>query len=89
MRIRLLASLFVLLVSACAGDSTVPTTDGDTLDTATTRLPANSGEPGATATTAAAEGPPAPQFSTVLSDGTPFSLQDEMNPIYLVFWAEW
>lgn len=35
------------------------------------------------------DGPPAPDFSMTLADGTEFVLSAETRPVYLVFWAEW
>ena len=35
------------------------------------------------------EGPAAPGFTTILSDGTTFDLADHGKPVYMVFWAEW
>jgi len=37
----------------------------------------------------ATDGPAAPAINAILSDGASFSLADEANPVYLVFWAEW
>lgn len=40
-------------------------------------------------TTAPVSGPPAPDFTITLDDGTEFTLSEEQKPVYLVFWAEW
>jgi len=42
-----------------------------------------------TETTAPIEGPPAPDFTMTLDDGSEFTLSAEQKPVYLVFWAEW
>lgn len=35
------------------------------------------------------DGPPAPDFTMTLNDGSEFTLSAEQKPVYLVFWAEW
>lgn len=35
------------------------------------------------------DGPAAPDFSLVLSDGSTFTLSEGSKPVYMVFWAEW
>lgn len=59
-------------------DGTVPqpSTGGSTTTTAGTPLPP-------------LDGPPAPDFSLQLSDGSTFLLSEESRPVYMVFWAEW
>lgn len=68
-----------------APSTDAPTTTGGDTSAAPTETP--------TSTTSVprppTEGPAAPAFTTILSDGTEFSLEDEQNPVYLVFWAEW
>lgn len=56
------------------------TTDGDT--SATTEPPATDEPP---------EGPLAPDFTLALgADGSEsFTLSEEADPVYMVFWAEW
>jgi hypothetical protein len=39
--------------------------------------------------TVVVDGPPAPDFSLALADGTDFTLSAEQKPVYMVFWAEW
>ena len=86
MRIRFLALSLMLLAAACGG------TDAASTTAAATDAPASTAQPGGTPTTAApvaAEGPIAPNFVTVLSDGSQFDFGAHDKPVYLVFWAEW
>lgn len=100
MRIRLVATILMLLAAACGGTDSVQETAAPTQAPATSQEPGNTSGPDNTAgpgvTTSGpetapppAEGPLAPDFSTILSDGTTFDLADHDQPVYLVFWAEW
>ena len=105
MRIRLLVIVFALIAVSCGGSgaesgspfTTAPTTASPSTDAPTTEAPSTTGggSTDAPATSPApvdrppTEGPAAPAFTTVLSDGTEFNLAAEQNPVYLVFWAEW
>jgi len=105
MRLRLLLVGFALIAAACggAGDaatSASPTEAPVATDAPTSEAPATTTGGTAQGTEAptteapnterpATEGPAAPAINTVLSDGSSFSLADEANPVYLVFWAEW
>lgn len=64
-----------------------------TAGTETTSAPDSTEDPDSTAATTTealqAEGPVAPGFVTVLSDGSQFDMGAHDRPIYLVFWAEW
>jgi ABC-type glycerol-3-phosphate transport system substrate-binding protein len=104
MRIRLLIVALMMFVAACGGtDAAVSSTGAPTTTsgagTSGTEAPVSTSAPDATenpdttvtTTTEAlrAEGPAAPDFVTVLSDGSQFSLAEHDGPVYLVFWAEW
>jgi hypothetical protein len=89
MRTRALLISIALLAAACGGTSTTSTAPSGTEPPAaseTTVAPAAGSD-----TTGAAEpeGPAAPNFSTILADGSDFVLADHGRPVYLVFWAEW
>jgi len=83
MRTALLAAAFVLLAAACGGGGQSAPSSGDTpADTAAVAAttPSESSSP---------DGPIAPDFTTLLSDGSEFSLAAQDKPVYMVFWAEW
>lgn len=101
--LRFLPALAVVAVTATACGSGQITED--TFDTvppsstspSTTEVPQVSDVPGTTGPTSTAattapvvvDGPPAPDFSLALADGTEFTLSAEQKPVYMVFWAEW
>ena len=97
MRIRLLATSLLLLAAACGGTDAAPGSPATTEAPATTAAgSASTSAPSATTDPTASEGPQsvtdgpaAPALSTVLADGTEFSLASEAKPVYLIFWAEW
>lgn len=105
MRFRVVLAVFAVVAAACGGSADpsaspapAPTTQASEAPTPTTGDTAQTtGAPGTDAPTTDApiserpptEGPAAPAINTVLSDGTAFSLADEANPVYLIFWAEW
>lgn len=35
------------------------------------------------------DGPAAPDFTLALGDGRSFTLSDEAQPVFMIFWAEW
>jgi len=100
---RFLPALAVVAVTAAAcggGQITENSFDTDlpsSTSTSTTELPRVSDTPGTTGPTTTAattapvvvDGPPAPDFSLALADGTEFTLSAEQKPVYMVFWAEW
>lgn len=104
MRKGLLLITFALIAASCGGSdeaaapsTAVPVNAESPSDTATT-APAVSTQtedtdpaesPTVTAATSSFDGPPAPDFELVLSDGSTFRLSDEQKPVYIVFWAEW
>ena len=100
-RIQIVAMACALLVAACGGaggdgDSAPATTlpaetAPSSTEAATTSTPSttaattdNSSNPGPSI-----EGPPAPDFTTILADGSEFTLSAQEKPVYLIFWAEW
>jgi len=101
MRLRPLVVSLLLIAAACGGTSAVesnaasapqgqPTTESPGAtepSTATVAPPSN----GNTVTTDGPrnDGTPAPDFTTILADGSSFSLAEHDKPVYLVFWAEW
>ena len=103
MRFRFVLLGLMLLVAACGGTATSTTqAAGDTEPTAAPVVTSAPGETTATTdstaspstespdpTTQQATGPPAPEFTTTLSDGSQFELASHDRPVYLVFWAEW
>ena len=103
MRLRLLLVGFALIAAACGGARDGVTTVAPTAAPVATNNPTNEapttggtvqGTDAPTTETPdterpATQGPAAPAINTVLSDGSAFSLADEANPVYLVFWAEW
>ncbi|MGI9611157.1 MAG: hypothetical protein ACR2NL_12765 [Acidimicrobiia bacterium] len=64
-----------------------PSTDGDPSDAS--NPPATSSTPAPAPQEAPIDGPAAPDFSLTLASGEPFSLGEEVKPVYMVFWAEW
>ena len=105
MRFRLLVAVLAVVAASCGGAGDSATSPAPTEAPGGTEAPSTeapgSEAPATTAngsgdTTAApsterpsTEGPAAPAINTVLSDGTSFSLAEEANPVYLIFWAEW
>lgn len=59
-----------------ANGSETPAVSSSTSSTTTAELPP-------------LDGPPAPDFSLELADGSTFTLSEETRPVYMVFWAEW
>lgn len=55
------------------------------VDEATTSVAGNNSQ----AAPSGVDGPAAPDFSLVLSDGSTFVLSEAAKPVYMVFWAEW
>ena len=102
-RIGLPLLVFALGAASCSGteassDTIVSTTATEgQVTTSTMEAETNGSETSttaaATATTAATpptvDGPPAPDFTLALADGTDFVLSEEQKPVYMVFWAEW
>lgn len=70
-------------VVTTAPATTAPTVTAATGDTETAAAPP------VTEAGPSFDGPPAPDFELVLSDGSTFTLSDEQKPVYVVFWAEW
>jgi hypothetical protein len=96
MRIRLTAISLMLLAAACGGgdlatqtQAPAPTVSDGSATQPTAGSPGSTVTLAPTATAAPAEGPIAPDFTTILSDGTEFNLASHDRPVYLVFWAEW
>jgi hypothetical protein len=102
-RIGLPLLVFALGAASCSGTEassetivSTTTTEGrvttSTME-AETSDPETSTTAATTATTEAAppalDGPPAPDFTLALADGTDFVLSEEQKPVYMVFWAEW
>ncbi len=95
----LLAVVFV--ATACGGAATEVSSAVEPVAGAVTTVPAGTATTaGSTATTGPAatepepspsgvDGPAAPDFSLVLSDGSTFTLSEGSKPVYMVFWAEW
>ena len=89
MRFRLLVVSLMLIAAACGGsDTAAPTTAPGSNET-----PDNTQAAGTDSTVASeaprTEGPAAPDFTTILADGSTFSLGEHDKPVYLIFWAEW
>ena len=98
----MIAALAVVAASCSSGtDETTPAaevsstttaaqSEPDVSTTATsvpdTTLPDSEAPP---ETAAPVDGPPAPDFTMTLDDGSKFTLSEEAKPVYLVFWAEW
>ncbi len=102
MRFRSFVVVLVLIAAACGGGSAVTTVTSAPSAPAgsVTEAPDSTEAPGATEapdTTAGTveteaprtDGTPAPDFTTILADGSTFSLGEHDKPLYLVFWAEW
>ena len=101
--LRFLPGLAVVAVTATACGSgqitqgTFDTVQPSSTSSSTTEVPQVSDVPGTTGPTSTAattapvvvDGPPAPDFSLALADGTEFILSAEQKPVYMVFWAEW
>lgn len=99
--ILLIAALAVVAASCSSGtDTASPPPDPSsttaaaqtTPDVSTTATAPESTLPkteAPTETTVPIEGPPAPDFTMTLDDGSEFTLSAEQKPVYLVFWAEW
>lgn len=95
----LLAGVFV--ATACGGAATEVSSEvepaADVVTTMATNPPSTSVSPDTTgpaatepdATPSGVDGPAAPDFSLVLSDGSTFTLSEGSKPVYMVFWAEW
>ncbi len=66
--------------------STSATTVPDTAPSETDTVPESEAPP---ETAAPVDGPPAPDFTMTLNDGSEFTLSAEQKPVYIVFWAEW
>ena len=95
----LLAIAFV--ATACGGAATEVSSQGEPVPGVVTTMAANpastdvspdttgpaAAEPDATPS--GVDGPAAPDFSLVLSDGSTFTLSEGSKPVYMVFWAEW
>ncbi len=91
----------VLLASACGGVATEVSSAVEPIAGAVTTVSETTPAPaGATDTTgpsvsepepspSGVDGPAAPDFSLVLSDGSTFTLSEGSKPVYMVFWAEW
>lgn len=58
-----------------------------------TEAPASTSAPDSPATTAkepsGVDGPPAPDFTLALADGSSYQLSADDKPVYMIFWAEW
>ncbi|MCH7844724.1 MAG: hypothetical protein IH850_02720 [Acidobacteria bacterium] len=101
--LRFLPALAVVAVTAaaCGGgqitEDSFDTVPPSSTSSSTSEVPQVSDVPGTTGPTTTAattapvvvEGPPAPDFSLALADGTEFTLSAEQKPVYMVFWAEW
>ncbi len=94
----LLALALALVAAACGGTAVVPvpsTTVASVPEGAGSVVPTSpevTVTPTATTaptTRSTVDGPPAPDFTLRLADGTEFVLSRETRPVYLVFWAEW
>ncbi len=95
----------VFVATACGGAATEVSTTVEpvagavtTVSESSPTIPAtNTGSTDTTGPSAAepepspsgVEGPEAPDFSLVLSDGSTFTLSEGSKPVYMVFWAEW
>lgn len=97
-------SLFVAVVfvaTACGGAATEVSSEVEPVAGAVTTLPADTATTAASTDTtgpsasepdaspSGVDGPTAPDFSLVLSDGSTFTLSEGAKPVYMVFWAEW
>lgn len=88
--------VFLALVVACGGSTSVTTSSGASQTTdivnegaATTTLPQNSSTAAPGSTSTAPDRQIAPDFTLKLGDGGQYTLSDGAKPVYLVFWAEW
>ena len=98
--VSLLAAV-VFVATACGGAATEVSTTVEPVAGAVTTVsggsPTTMGSTDTTGSSAAepeaspsgVEGPEAPDFSLVLSDGSTFTLSEGSKPVYMVFWAEW
>jgi hypothetical protein len=73
--------------SSTADDTSAATSEAPS-DSAAPNQPAATSEPSETSEPSF-DGPPAPDFELVLSDGSTFRLSGEEKPVYMIFWAEW
>lgn len=104
MRLRQLAVSLLLIAAACGGAGTpdtvaTSTTGGDSAAQLSTESPdfneapdptqAPDTESGSAVPAPSSDGSVAPDFTTVLADGSAFNLGEHDKPVYLVFWAEW
>ena len=99
--LRFLPALAVVAATACGSgqitEDTFDTVPPSSTSSSTTEVPQVSDVPGTTGPTSTAattapvvvDGPPAPDFSLALADGTDFTLSAEQKPVFMVFWAEW
>ena len=65
--------------------SSAPTTAGTVATTTTTAVTTTEALP----PEPEVDGPVVPAFEMALASGETFSIVDEVQPVYLVFWAEW
>jgi hypothetical protein len=103
MRCTVILLAFGLLAGACASAAPDTPTTGAVLETGSTQstspAPTISAPPPSTPDTASGttvapqkpppEGPEAPDFTTALASGEPYTLSEAVKPVYLIFWAEW
>lgn len=101
-RIGLPLLLLALVAASCSAteesSATAESTTTEGSVATTTTIPAET-DRSVTSTTVPAtgdteppvvvDGPPAPDFTLALADGTEFVLSEEQKPVYMVFWAEW
>ena len=101
-RLVMLLGCLALLAAACSSVDSSPETTAPTTsqaDETTTTSPSSATTDPETTTPAVAsatpeapvvvDGPPAPDFTLALADGSDFVLSAEQKPVYMVFWAEW
>lgn len=91
----------VFVATACGGSATDLSSEVEpvagAVATVSDGIPTTTGSTGTTGPSPAepnpspsgVDGPVAPDFSLVLSDGSTFTLSEGSKPVYMVFWAEW
>ena len=87
MRFSVIVLAFGLLAGACASAAPETSTTGTVLETASTQSASTDATVAPQKTPP--EGPEAPDFTTILASGEPYTLSEADKPVYLIFWAEW